>query len=175
MTADSDEPTCNTRKDQYVEKHRTGGIIAGVYNCGIVLNFRELLGCESISQVYAFLADTVRNVDNLPTNIGYDDACHLKKFAQNEKRANQTKVAKAISEMEIRVDKMHFTNHVDRWCQKNCNPHDCPAFDGINTEVCEQTFYFLSKLKHGIRHMNKARYNLFLYYVFNLYNEMKLR
>ena len=54
--------------------------------------------------------------------ICYDDACHLKKFAQNPVRSDLTGIAKKIKEMSLVCDKFHFRNHVDRWCKANCNP-----------------------------------------------------
>lgn len=52
----------------------------------------------------------------------YDDACHLKKFAQNPVRCELTQVAKRMKEMTMVCDKFHFRNHVDTWCKANCNP-----------------------------------------------------
>ena len=54
--------------------------------------------------------------------ICYDDACHLKKFAQNPVRSDLTGIAKKIKKMSLVCDKFHFRNHVDRWCKANCNP-----------------------------------------------------
>ena len=58
--------------------------------------------------------------------ICYDDACHLKKFAQNPKRCNLTDAAVMITSKSIVCDKFHFKNHVvkDKWCIKNCNPYN---------------------------------------------------
>ena len=52
---------------------------------------------------------------SLIDTICYDDACHLKKFATNPMRCNFTDVASVI----------HFKNHIDKWCVKNCNPYGC--------------------------------------------------
>ena len=54
----------------------------------------------------------------------YDDGCHLKKFACNDKRRDVTKTSKWISTLNIVVDRLHFRGHVDKWCQQNCNPYD---------------------------------------------------
>lgn len=59
--------------------------------------------------------------------ICYDDACHLKKFCRNPVRSNNTDTAKKLANMEIVCDRFHFRNHVDKWCRRNCNPHDCVA------------------------------------------------
>lgn len=67
--------------------------------------------------------------------ICYDDACHLKRFAENPKRSELTEVAKLIASRNIVCDKFHFRNHVDKWCQKNCNPYECS-----DLEVCVVKF-----------------------------------
>ena len=33
------------------------------------------------------------------------------------------------------VDKMHFRNHVDKWCRSNCNPYDRVDLEGVNINV----------------------------------------
>ena len=67
-------------------------------------------------------------------NIGticYDDACHLLKYAQNEKRVNLTDTMKKIGKTKIMVDKFHFGNHVDEWCKKHCNPYKCTDLNEV--------------------------------------------
>jgi hypothetical protein len=53
--------SCNTDKTKLTiyNKCKTRGIVLVVYNCGIVLSFRELYGSESLSQVGLFLLDTI--------------------------------------------------------------------------------------------------------------------
>ncbi|CAC5368125.1 unnamed protein product [Mytilus coruscus] len=47
-----DDLRCNTRKDIcLVEKNKTSGICAAVYNCGIIVGVTELFGFESLSQL----------------------------------------------------------------------------------------------------------------------------
>lgn len=58
-----------------------------------------------------------------PGVLCYDDACHLKKFAQNAVRCELTQVAKRMKDMKMVCDKFHFRNYVDSWCKANCNPH----------------------------------------------------
>lgn len=95
----------------------------------------------------------------------YDDACHLKKFCCNPVQQNVTEVSKRLADLDMVVDKMHFRNHVDRWCKSNCNPYDRPDLDGVDTEVCEQTFAWLTRYGRITRHMNQDR---FLFYILNL-------
>ena len=54
--------------------------------------------------------------------ICYDDGCHLRKYARNSCRCNQTSITKALAEINIVIDKMHMAGHVDKWCKANCDP-----------------------------------------------------
>ena len=64
--------------------------------------------------------------------ICYDDACHLLRYAQNVKRRDLTKTSRRISDLNIVVDRFHFRNHVDKWCQSNCNPYKCEGLEGVS-------------------------------------------
>lgn len=63
--------------------------------------------------------------------ICYDDACHLKKFAQNPVRSDLTEIAKRLKGMKMVCDKFHFRNHVDSWCKVNCNPYSTTDLEVI--------------------------------------------
>lgn len=74
--------------------------------------------------------------------IIYDDACHLKKFCMNPKRSEVSIVSKKLSQMDMVVDKLHFRNHVDKWCKANCNPYDRNELEGVSLINCD--FFLLS-------------------------------
>ena len=76
--------------------------------------------------------------------IIYDDACHLKKFCTNPVRSRLTKVSKNLGEMDMVVDKLHFRNHVDKWCKENCNPYDRIDLDGVNAITVLSAMLILS-------------------------------
>ena len=61
---------------------------------------------------------------SLAEYICYDDGCHLRKYARNTFRREQieTPTAKKLASVEIVIDKMHMSGHVDQWCRKNCDP-----------------------------------------------------
>ena len=103
--------------------------------------------------------------------LAYDDACHLKRFID---RRSTTPLGKALAQLKIVVDKMHFRNHTDPWCKKNVNPYKCPDFVGINTEACEQTFRYVARFKYATKHMSKGMYNLFHFTMADTYNMDKL-
>ena len=58
-------------------------------------------------------------------------------------------------------DKLHFKGHVA--CLDTHHPDLFPELADINTEVCEQVNFWLSKYKYILKHMNFYRYNFFLY------------
>ncbi len=173
--ADLDSLECNTIKEkQYAKrKHRTAGICLAAYNCGIIISFSELFGSESLSQVYCFLIK-LYSLCVLPLSLAYDDGCHLSKFVKNVKRAATTAVARVLASLIIVVDRMHFKGHKDKWCKKHMNPDKYREFDRLNTESCEQTFSWASGYSSMTRHMNYPRYMIFLFSLFDMYNEEKI-
>ena len=66
--------------------------------------------------------------------IIYDDACHLKRYACNPSRANETDTTKHISCSHIVVDRFHFPGHVDLWCKEHCNPNKLEELN--NVKLC---------------------------------------
>lgn len=123
-----------------------------MYNCSIINGMRELYGCESLTQVYIFLIWLAKVLELFPHLLAYDDACHLKKIIMNPIRTEKTEYSKFLTTLRIVVDKMHFANHVDKWCRRK----------DINTEACEQTFEFVAKFKFATNHMSCGKYNLFM-------------
>ena len=93
----------------------------------------ELYSCESISQVYGILTDFVSFLSDKSQlkQLLYDDMCHLKRYCENPQRAGLNEVTETLA----RVDKFHFVNHVDRWCQDNCNPDSVKELLGVNTQA----------------------------------------
>ena len=56
----------------------------------------------------------------------------MKRFVQNPVRKDKSATSKKISNLEIVIDKMHFSGHTDKWCRENCNPH---AFGELNKAI----------------------------------------
>jgi hypothetical protein len=67
------------------------------------------------------------------------------------------------------VDWFHFRNHIDPWCQENCNPEGVSSLDGVNTQVCEQLFEKINSHKN-CKSFNEARFFLFFLYQFDIHN-----
>ena len=53
----------------------------------------------------------------------YDDACHLKRYAQNPVRKDARYIARKMATMDMVCDRFHFVNHTDKWYKKNGNPY----------------------------------------------------
>lgn len=90
---------CNTLKGtekDSAKRNATCGILAVSWTCGIIIGLAELYGCESKSQVFAYLiglwaiigecrrnrfrfifATLLALAGHVPRFFGYDDACHL--------------------------------------------------------------------------------------------------
>lgn len=164
---------CGTEKSKHRAKnHRTAGILAIAKPCSVVVEVKELFGSESKTQVYAHLHELLQkpSMDSIES-ICYDDACHLKKFAQNPVRSSLTEISERLATMEMVCDKFHFKNHTDSWCKRNCNPYDSSILQNVNTEVCEQLFSWLSKFAPITKHMNRWRFMFLMYYLVDSHNE----
>ena len=95
------DDSCQTRKnrDKRVLRH-TVGILVGAYPCGTITLFDELHGSESLSQVYGIVVDHISKIPKTSRErldeLVYDDACHLKKFAEDTKRADKNEFTKKL-------------------------------------------------------------------------------
>ena len=88
-----------------------------------------------------------------PERIIHDDACHLKKGCVNPVRKEVTAVFKRLGKMDMVVDKLQFRNHVDLWCEPNCNPYDRNELHGVSVcpSVCPSVYrHHLAFLGGGI-------------------------
>ena len=54
-----------------------------------------------------------------------------------------------------------------------CHPDKFPELKTINTIVCEQINFWLSKYKYITKHMLRQRFIFFLFIIFDFYNEIK--
>ncbi|KXJ06830.1 uncharacterized protein LOC114576501 [Exaiptasia diaphana] len=167
---------CNTEKDKgkrQRKNERTAGILCGLRPCGVFVTVAELYGCESNSQVYAILHEALRkNAESFKMleYLVYDDACHLRKYAQNPIRSELTEQTKTLRDIEIVVDKMHMRGHVDPWCKKHCDSRKIEELAEVDTEVCEQSFSWLSLYKKMTRKMNQEHFMFLVLYLLHLHN-----
>ncbi len=157
------ESSCEVSKElKCVSKRRTSGILVTVFPCGTIINFMELNKSEGKILVSSFLKATDQILNNEIKYLCYDDACHI--AGLNKSTLNQKTFV---------IDRFHIYNHQNK-CKTEYNCNNYPELDGINTEVCEQQFYLISRYKHQAKHMNKQRFNFFFIELFNLFNNNKL-
>ena len=116
----------------------------------------------------------------------YDDGCHLRKFVRNSVRADVSRESQILAKQHIVVDKMHMRGHIDERCKLNCDPAKYPYsndvrfsiirvsheqyFLQVNTEVCEQTFSWLSKYSRITQSMSQHTFMFFVLYLCELHN-----
>lgn len=131
------------------------GLLAGDWPCGVLTMIDELSKSASKSQVYGslhgFMYTNPATTDSISKfnlwsivctiqkfvlvfNIDilcYDDGCHLRKYARNPIRANKSATAVKLAELNIVIDKMHFSGHIDEWCKTTCNPYKIKELDKV--------------------------------------------
>ena len=143
---------------------RTGGFLVACSSQGLILHLEEFFGSESLPQRYMFLAKLKQAFPDLQV-IVHDDACHLRRFADN--RSSESSMAASLAHPAIVyvVDRFHARGHVDEWCRQNCCPgvpETDAAIEGVNTSICEITFAWIARYKHIFRKMNRWTGNFFI-------------
>jgi tmRNA-binding protein len=174
-----EEVSCKTNKTittTHVNKDRTRSVLISSYNCGIINGYRELYGSESIRQVTLYYCDLIGNAAcELSEFFIYDEACHLLKYLKDNKINETTSRDKKLCTKRHYVDKLHIKNHTDNWCLYNCDPNKVPELSELNTVVCEQINFWLSRFKYIVKHMNFVRYQFFLFNILSMHNREKSR
>jgi hypothetical protein len=156
------------------KKCRTTGILLSVYNCGIICGYRELFSSESPTQVSIFLLDLMQFSESSSKYLIYDNACSLEKFLKNRNIKQSSERGLKLDNMKLVIDRLHLKNHVDPECHKNFDANNYDELFNINTVVCEQTNFWMSRFKYIMKHMNFHRFNFFMYIILNKYNMEKL-
>ena len=105
-----------------------------------------------------FIDKTINALDDKIKYICYDNACHLSDINEN------------LKDKIFVIDRYHLKNHKQSKCRTTHNCETYPELTELNTEICEQKFLPISKLKHQVKHMNKNRFQFFFLEYFNLAN-----
>jgi len=160
-----------------MQVYTNAGVFATILNCGIIVSLANLVGAESLSQVYMHVTELYDAHGDFLPDFGYDDGCHLRRFAEIRKNVN----ARALKFWErvgqfIFVDRFHWKNHkgTHTYCTKHCNPGDNRRIDGANTEICEQSFRWFARHKYSVNHMSPARFTFFFLILADRRNEILL-
>ena len=114
--------SCNTRNSwEKREQRQTVGVVICPYSCGTIVIGNELFGSKGIAQLNGLSKDFLDSlIDNFfLKQILYDDMCHLKRYAEDPKTANTKYITQKSASINKHIDKFHFRNHLDKWCQKN--------------------------------------------------------
>ena len=169
-----EESICNTDKERHTSRHvkncKSTGAMYSMYTCGLILSVDELYRAESLSQV-ALVLCLLFNMLTWPVRLIYDNACQLFGFANNPIRKDKHPDLTKLSELSFHIDSFHLDNH-----QESCRTlfNIANASCSVNTQICEQTFRWLSGYKHMTRHMNEGSFLLYLLYVCHLHNSQVL-
>lgn len=158
---------CEVQKDLCLNKRKTGGIVVGASPCGLFLNFFEIIKGESISTICDNLLNIVELLGKNFEYCIYDNACHLSEFV---KKKNLTE----FSKMKFIIDNFHIKNHKRPKCKLEFSSDNYFELKNINTQVCEQLFSKISKLKHNVKHMSKNHFIFYFIYIFHNLNLIKL-
>ena len=76
-------------RNQAAQVFTNAGVFATILNCGIIVSLTNLVGAESLTQVYMHVTNLYeKHGDVLPVDFGYDDGCHLRKFADLRQDVN---------------------------------------------------------------------------------------
>jgi len=182
-------------------KCKTRGLIIIAFNCGIIICFREMYGAESLRHVSHLYLDMIDHfcgtiseifivlfkmfiilfIGLIPSYLVYDNACNLRCFCLNSKNrqlidsngVDRGRTA-IFDKVIFVVDRLHIQGHVDPTCLATCHPKLFPDLIGKNTQVCEQTNFWIGKYKYNVKHMNYVRFNFYFYIIFNEHNKLKM-
>ena len=154
--ADGECKTHKESEEHIVAAARTAGFLTAVSQSGIILDVVELIGAESLSQRYCFLADLVARWPQLKIVV-HDDACHLRIMAEG--RQGDSDLGRRLAEdIAYIVDDFHSTGHVGEWCKEHCMPSlemNKALLGDFPTGICETVNSCLSPLAHTIHHMGR--------------------
>ena len=124
----------------------------------------------------------------LAPTLVYDDGCHLVAYIRNHigRELMRTEALNLLATTPVSVDRLHFKNHVGRFCRKEMDPNKnrCmrhvffrrkaarfhSVLDNINTEAAEQCFSWLKRYATMISSMNWMRAPVFMVIIFHLKN-----
>ena len=170
--------TCQTHKEAEGDVPgavRTAGYLTAVSASGVIVDVAEIVGAESLSQRYVFLAELATRAPNLRVVV-HDDACHLRLMAEANRHDSDT--AQRLASMAYIVDEFHASGHVGTWCKTHCLPHlkkNTELLDGFPSSICEVVNSELSPLGHTIHHFGQWTCQLCVNEMVDVHNMKVLR
>lgn len=173
---------CKNAKSVDRFSERSAGVMAIVRPCGVILDYSEMLTCESPSQLFVQL---LRLVCDTPSNIkflGYDRGCEFAPFLKNLAKKGNAGAEILLEQIEYLVDRFHIKGHTTPQCDiknQSCLYHpDLPKFSDIqdvNTECAEQCFSWLGKFKGSLKYMSLHKFHFMLQRIVYSRNDCLIR
>ena len=154
---------------------RSAGFLTAVSESGLVVEVSEIIGAESLSQRYVFLADLAAIAPSLRIVV-HDDACHLRLMAEGNRR--DSALASRIASMSFIVDQFHASGHVGQWCKCHCLPtvpEHKNLLNGFPDSIAESVNADLSPLGHLIHHFGQWLCQLCVNEMIDVHNLKVLR
>lgn len=159
-----------------IHKNKGYGVLVTFLSCQIVIGFDESIRAEGMRRVTRhFLRMLQRNCE-MPNDLVYDSACTLRLHWHRHIGTaflQRSPLTEKLINMTIVIDRFHMKNHKRQMCQGEMradHPIHNGRFDKINTELCEQYFNYLSRLKASLRTFNYPASSIFLLILFHLRN-----
>lgn len=152
--------------------HRTAGVMAIVRPCGVIIDYAEMLTCESPSQLFTQLLRLKCDSDVNLKYLGYDRACEFEPFLVNLSKKGNEGAKLLLKTTSFLVDKFHIKGHTTPKCDikdSSCRYHpDLDRFSEIhntNTECAEQAFAWLGRFKGMAKYMSHYKFKFFLFLI----------
>ena len=139
----ADNP-CAIDKVASVAKRRYGGLMVMTLPCGRVAALMPVIGGESLTQVYALLAQSISGSKRKLQYVFYDNACALARFSRHSTRCDRTVASKQMAQLIYVLDGLHIHNHTA--CLDPDNSLYMPEvkrdeyneLEHANSQTCEQ-------------------------------------
>ena len=169
---------CNVYRDDLedIHKNKGYGVLVTFLSCQIVIGFDESIRAEGMRRVTRHFIRMLQRNAEMPNDLVYDSACTLRLHWNRHFETaflQRSKHTEKLINMTIVIDRFHMKNHRRQMCQgemKADHPIHNGKFNGINTELCEQYFNYLSRLKASLRTFNYPASSIFLLLLFHLRN-----
>ena len=142
-----------------IRKGRSFGILVTFLSCGVTVAFDETLRAEGMRSVTRHLLRALHHGADLPDAMLYDTACALKMHWEKWKNTPYLLDSKFTQSLPkfLAIDRFHQPNHKRNICKTIMNadhPIHQGRFTGINSQIAEQNFKYLSRSKASLRCFN---------------------
>ena len=174
LLPDDDNP-CGLDKS-HAPRRRYGGLLVATLPCGRVVGLKRITGGESLTQVYALLAEICKQ---RPVKyVIYNNACALARHVRNPVRSVRTATATLIASMTFVIDRFHNGNHTA--CLDPAHAQYLPEVDierydnlrEVNSATQEQFNSWIDRYSYVVAKMHPVTYRIYVLLVAYWYNEM---